>query len=92
MAFLAPTELLQFPPGAPTYVPDQAARGEAYVRFNQEALRRAHILGQHWCAFLENRNRKSGIKSYLDEPYWECVNKMKEFNLNHLYKTALGAR
>ena len=92
MAFLAPTELLKFPPGAPAYVPDQAARGEAYMRFNQEALRRPHILGQHWCAFLENRNRKSGIKNYLDEPYWECVNRMKEFNLKHLYQTALEAR
>ncbi|MHC4564272.1 MAG: hypothetical protein ACYTE3_00780 [Planctomycetota bacterium] len=89
MAFLAPTELLKFPPGAPAYVPDQAARGEAYVRFNQEALRRPHILGQHWCAFLENRNRKSGIKNYMDEPYWECVNRMKDFNLNRLYQTAL---
>ena len=90
MAFLAPTELLKFPPGAPAYVPDQAARGQAYVRFNQEALRRPYILGQHWCAFLENRNRKSGIKNYLDEPYSECVNRMKEFNLGRLYQAALG--
>jgi hypothetical protein len=89
MAFLAPTELLKFPPGARAYVPDQAARGEAYVRFNQEALGRPYFLGLHWCAFLENRNRKSGIKNYRDEPYWECVNRMKEFNLNHLYRTAL---
>jgi hypothetical protein len=71
-------------------LPNQAARGEAYVRFNQEALRRPHILGQHWCAFLENRNRKSGIKNYLDEPYFECVKRMKDFNLNRLYQTALG--
>ncbi|MHC4143808.1 MAG: hypothetical protein ACYSUD_03415 [Planctomycetota bacterium] len=91
MAFLAPTELLKLPAGAPAYVPDQAARGEAYVRFNQEALRRPHILGLHWCAFLENRNRRSGIKNYLDEPYWECVNRMKDFNLNRLYQTALGS-
>jgi hypothetical protein len=91
MAFLAPTELLKFPPSAPAYVPDQSARGKAYVRFNQEVLQRPYILGHHWCAFLENRNRKSGIKNYRDEPYWECVNGMKEFNLNHLYQTAIEA-
>jgi len=90
MAFLAPTELLKFPSGAAAYVPDQAARGEAYVRFNQGALRRPHILGHHWCAFLENRSRKSGIKNYMDEPYRDCVNRMKDFNLNRLYQTALG--
>ncbi len=76
----------------PAYVPDQAARGEAYARFNLEALRRPHILGQHWCAFLENRNRKSGVKNYMDETYWDCVNKMKDFNLNQLYQTALKTR
>jgi len=91
MSFLAPTELLKMPPSAPAYVPNQAARGQAYVRFNREILQRPYILGHHWCAFLENRTRKSGIKNYLDEPYWECVNRMKEFNLEHLYETALGA-
>jgi hypothetical protein len=90
MAFLAPTTLLKFPPGAPAYVPDQAARGEAYVQFNRAVLQRPYILGQHWCAFIENRARKSGIKNYLDEPYWECVNRMRDFNLNDLYRTALG--
>ena len=90
MAFLAPTELLDFPRGAAAYVPNQAARGEAYVRFNRAALQRPYILGQHWCAFIENRARKSGIKNYLDEPYWECVNRMKDFNVNDLYRTALG--
>ena len=89
MAFLAPTKLLKFPPGAAAYVPDQGARGEAYARYNRAALQRPYILGQHWCAFLENRSRKSGIKNYLDEPYWDCVKRMKAFNQNELYQCAL---
>ena len=89
MAFLAPTELLKFPPGAPAYVPDQGTRGEAYVQYNRAALQQPHILGQHWCAFLENRTRKSGIKNYLDEPYWACIQRMQAFNQNGLYQNAM---
>ena len=91
MAFLAPTELLKVSPGSAAYVPDQKARGEAYQAFASKALSHPFILGWHWCAYLENRARKSGVRNYMDEPYWDCVKRMQDFNLNHLYESALGA-
>jgi len=89
-AYLAPTHILKVGPTAPSYVPDQEARGEAYRRFAECSLQLPFIVGIHWCAFMENRTRKSGLKNYLDEPYWDCVRPMQEFNLHRLYPTALG--
>jgi len=90
MLYLAPTELLRVNPGANCYVPDQTARGEAYARFAETAFSQPFIVGLHWCAFLENRTRKSGLKNYLDEPYQDCVRRMQQFNRERLYGTALG--
>jgi hypothetical protein len=90
MLYLAPTGILQVSSNAPGYVPDQAARGEAYRKFADEVLRRPFVVGIHWCAFLENRTRKSGLKTFLDKPYTECVARMQEFNLRRLYSTALA--
>ena len=89
MLYLAPTELLKVGRGAACYVPDQKARGEAYQRFAQAAFRNPYVVGLHWCAFLENRCRKSGLKNYLDEPYTDCVERMGTFNRDRLYRTAL---
>jgi len=89
MAFLAPTELLSVSRRARSYVPDQAARGRAYQEFAGQVFRQEYIVGLHWCAFMENRTRKSGLKNYRDEPYRECVERMTEFNRNRLYSTAL---
>ncbi len=90
MLYLAPTEVLQVGKGAPSYVPDQKARGTAYAKFAEAAFEEPYIVGLHWCAFLENRTRKSGLKNYLDEPYEECVSGMQEFNRDRVYATALG--
>lgn len=90
MLYLAPTELLSVDEKAPAYVPNQKARGQAYANFAEAAFSQSFVVGLHWCAFLENRTRKSGLKNYLDEPYQDCVGPMKEFNRNHLYPTALG--
>ncbi len=49
-----------------------------------------YVVGLHWCAFIENRTRKSGLKNYLDEPYEDCVSRMQEFNRKRLYGTALS--
>ena len=92
MLYLAPTELLDVGRGAPCYVPDQKSRGEAYGRFAEAAFRQGYVVGLHWCAFLENRTRKSGLKNYLDEPYGECVSRMRDFNRHRLYSTALEKR
>jgi hypothetical protein len=48
------------------------------------------VVGIHWCAFLENRTRKSGVKSFLDEPYDECVRRMRALHQRRLYTTAMG--
>lgn len=90
MLYLAPTELLKVGKNAPCYVPNQKERGKAYQRFAAAAFARPYVVGLHWCAFLENRTRKSGLKDYLDEPYEECVSRMQEFNRRRLYSTALG--
>jgi len=78
--FLAPTELLKPGPGSPIYCPDQKARGLAYQRFAEAALTSRDIIGWSWCGYIENRIRKSGIRDYMDEPYTDCVDRMKEFN------------
>ena len=91
MLYLAPTELLRVGQNAPCYVPNQRARGEAYAAFADVAFSQPYIVGLHWCGFIENRTRKSGLKNYLDVPYEECVRQMREFNQNRLYSTALGA-
>jgi hypothetical protein len=90
MLYLAPTELLKVGRNAQSYVPDQQARGQAYATFAQAAFSQPYVVGLHWCAFIENRTRKSGLKNYLDEPYEACVSRMQEFNRNRLYGTALG--
>jgi hypothetical protein len=90
MLYLAPTELLKVGKNAPCYVPNQEERGKAYQRFAAAAFAQPYVVGLHWCAFLENRTRKSGLKNYLDEPYEECIGRMQEFNRHRLYSTALG--
>jgi len=90
MAYRAPTELLKVSPKSKMYVPNQKAQGEAYQFLAKNVMRAPYMLGLHWCSFMENRTRKAGIKNYLDEPYWECVRLMQEFNVNQLYKTALS--
>ena len=90
MLYLAPTELLTVGANAPCYVPDQKARGEAYARFAEAAFAEPCVVGLHWCAFIENRTRKSGLKNYRDEPYQDCVSRMQEFNRKRLYHAALG--
>jgi hypothetical protein len=84
-AFLCPTDLRPTGDGA-NFLTNQRARGEAYQRFASELFVVPYILGWHWCAYIENRVRKSGIKDYLDRPYWDCVNLMKEFNTHQLYE------
>ncbi len=91
MLYLAPTEILSPSPQSQAYVPDQAARGAAYRRFAQAAFQQPFVVGLHWCAFLENRSRKSGIVDRFDEPYYDAVEPMRRFNRFELYSTALGA-
>ena len=89
-AFLAPTELLKVGPGAKVYVPDQGERGKAYQDFATRAYSKPQIIGWHWCAYIENRTRKSGLKNYKDEPYTDCVSRMREFN-EKVYDVAAAA-
>jgi hypothetical protein len=79
-AFLAPTELLYVSESSRVYVPDQAARGDAYRRFATAAYAEPYVLGWHWCAYIENRTRRSGIVNYRDEPYRDLVTRMRETN------------
>jgi hypothetical protein len=89
-AFLAPTELLSVSERARVYVPDQAARGDAYRSFATNAYAQPCIIGWHWCAFIENRSRKSGIVNYRDEPYHDLVDRMRDTNA-HIYEIAQQA-
>ena len=86
-AFLAPTELLPVSERARVYVPDQAARGDAYRRFATKAYSQPYVIGWHWCAFIENRARRSGIVDYRDEPYRDLVIRMRDTNA-HVYEIA----
>lgn len=91
MLYLAPTRLLHIDPGGPTYMPDQAARGDAYAHFCETVFARPWCIGVHWCAYLENRTRKSGVRNWLDEPYDDCVSRMAAFN-GRVYEVARGGR
>jgi hypothetical protein len=90
-AFLAPTELLHVSESARVYVPDQAARGDAYQRFATNAYAQPYVIGWHWCAFIENRARRSGMVNYEDEPYRDLVIRMRDTN-TRVYKIARQAR
>ena len=87
LAYLAPTELLSVSQESAAYVPDQKARGKAYQMYCGRTLSLPYVIGMHWCAFIENRARKSGIKNYRDEPYQDLVAQMQSFNRNQLYAT-----
>ena len=78
--FLAPTEILKTGPGAPNYVKDQKARGEAYTEFGTKAFSTPYVVGWGWCAYIENRTRCSGIKNYMDQPYADLTEAMRAFN------------
>jgi hypothetical protein len=79
-AFLAPTELLHVSPQSRVYCADQAVRGQAYQRFARRAFAKPYVIGWHWCAYIENRARCSGVRNYLDEPYHDLVSAMRDFN------------
>jgi len=89
-AFLAPTELLHVSESARVHVPDQAARGDAYRSFATIAYAQPYIVGWHWCAFIENRVRRSGIVNYRDEPYGDLVTRMRDTN-TRVYEIARQA-
>jgi hypothetical protein len=89
-AFLAPTDALRVSEGSPCYVPDQAARGEAYQRHARRMYANPLVIGWHWCAFGRSAGRKSGLLDGGDQPYEPCVSRMREFNRNHLYRVALS--
>jgi hypothetical protein len=67
-------------------LPDQAARGEDYVAAFAAVVDEPWLIGWHWCAYVENQARGSGLKSPEDEPYDDLVVCIKEFN------TAVAAR
>jgi len=90
-AFHAPTDALKMPPSSPTYVPDQAARGEAYAQFGRRAYSNALVIGWHWCAFGRSPARRSGLLDGNDKPYRECVERMHQFNSSEMYPIALAA-
>ncbi|HXK60606.1 MAG TPA: hypothetical protein PLP42_12015 [Acidobacteriota bacterium] len=90
-AFLAPTDVLKISPSSPIYAADQATRGEKYKAFARRAYSIPLVIGWHWCAFGRSTGRRSGLLDGDDRPYEECVSKMRSFNRNDLYQTALAA-
>ncbi len=90
-AYLAPTDVLKVSPEGPMYVPDQAARGEAYLRFARRAFGHPLVVGWHWCAFGRSRGRKSGLLDGDDQPYTECTDRMRAFNVDELYAVGVAA-
>ncbi len=89
--YFAPTDVLKVPPGSPAYVPDQAARGDAYVRFMRKNYSNPLVVGAHWCSFGRSKYRRSGLLDGNDKPYEDCVSRMRDFNLNEMYKVAAAA-
>jgi len=76
--FEAPTELK--PKAAPHIrVETQRERGEAFCRFLDEASATGYIIGWGWCAFMENKVRRRGLKTLMDEPFRECTDVMAEY-------------
>ena len=72
-AFLAPTDVLTPSSRSAVYVPDQAARGQAYARHARRLYSNPLVIGYHWCAFGRSVGRKSGLLDGNDRPYGDCV-------------------
>jgi len=90
--YLAPTDVLKVTPGSPTYARDQAARGEAYVKFMRQNYSNPAVVGAHWCSFGRSKYRRSGLLDGDEKPYEDCVRLMRDFNLNEMYAVASSAR
>ena len=90
-AFHAPTDVLKVNPLSPSYVPDQAARGEAYVQSCRRFYSNPLVIGAHWCAFGRSVGRKSGLLDGHDMPFEDCVSRMRDFNKNEMYPLAAEA-
>jgi len=55
-------------------------RGRAYERLAEEMFSEPYFIGLHWCAYIENRARRNGLKDDLDMPYEDAVRRIREFN------------
>lgn len=50
-----------------------------------KAIDSGYIIEWGWCAFIENRVRRRGLKTLMDEPYFDCAGLMAEY-CQTLYK------
>ncbi|MGG1481176.1 hypothetical protein ABE402_09735 [Bacillus smithii] len=69
-------------PNRVSEIQDQSGRAIDYVNSLSAVLNEPWFLGWHWCAHLENKARGWGIKDPYDEPYYDFINPVKEFNKN----------
>jgi hypothetical protein len=70
------------------HVDTQEERGKAFCRFIDEAAATGYVIGWGWCAFMENKARRRGLKTLMDEPFSECTNIMAKYCAG-LYHRAL---
>lgn len=75
--FIAPTKLRPVVKGP---IKTQAERGKAYKDLAENMFSEPYFIGLHWCAYIENRARRNGLKNDLDEPYEDAVERIREFN------------
>ena len=75
-----PTELNPNNPFGSPPLKNQAARAREYIASLSPLVSKDYFLGWHWCAYVENPHRGWAIKSHMDEPYWDFVNPVSEFN------------
>lgn len=79
-----PTELNPDNPFGYPPLENQAARAREYIASISPLVKKDYFVGWHWCAYVENPHRGWAIKSHLDEPYWDFVNPVSEFNASVL--------
>ncbi|MFC1735342.1 hypothetical protein ACFL1X_04445 [Candidatus Hydrogenedentota bacterium] len=61
------------------HVDTQRERGEAFCDFLDKASSTGYVIGWGWCAFMENKARRRGLMTLMDEPYGECTELMGEY-------------
>jgi len=94
-AFSVSCRTMPAPYGPP--VSDQKERGEKYAEYFRKIFSMPFVIGWCWCGYIDsNLNRErvwqhSGLKNEFDEPYVECIEKIRQTN-KILYEIASKAK
>ena len=74
----------------PHGITTQRERGQRYAQWAGKCFAEPHMIGWHWCGYIENECRQAGLKDRYDEPQTEALDLITEFN-HQLYDRVAGS-